>query len=1346
MDDIRTIDDEGEIRAEDDEEIINPLEVQIRVQDEEKQQAQAAAAMQQVQAQQQAADPKNWTLEQTKEHFKENPPKTIEENIQSEAIIDGKKKQIKQGVDQLKSAPPPTLKEAIWNVISKPFVESPEERRAKAANIYSLSKIYDMDMRTVEKNYDSLAKGINRDPNLAEVIGGMAIAPIAAGVMLHPAGIAAGLLTTGAGLAAFQGISELENAIVSGIKKEKYQFLRGRDVKDLLPEETNQGTKDMVELFDFVGKGLATAKIMGLPNIIKQRFTKDLVKAYELPDTVYVKGDKLSQEAIKDIGLSKEEVAKIGEAKINEKEVEIGVPAERIVGLVNKGYWAKLTENMSIRPADKSVTIKPVQTPETAADLPKTVPEAVEAPIVEPRTPNPPLSPVGKNPGATGQAPVAPETPPPVALLPKELSGAKPRYSYGPKKFTLKFENDLDRAAYITAQKTPSQRDSDYLNFVKTNTSLSEAEVRVHGQKVRDYIKTQAKGLEDGKEISIPSLMNIPKINEPVLPVATELPPTEAVGSKERKFITTVKESEKTLPEVAKQVESQYEPISNKETLKQAQELIDTDYNAAIEMVEGPSRPTAFSNAVAIDLIRRAQGEGRVVDAVRLVERTAEKQTALGQAIQALSMYNRLSPEGILLMAQRTVTKAKEGIKNQGNVEKVAKIKDPVERDKMAKKLGIPHISEILAKELGEMAKRIEEMPEGRAKTLETALMLKKIADQVPASLGEKVAMVQTMAQLLNPKTFIRNFLGNLLFQTTENVADGFGAALDVAVSLRTGKRTVYSPNVPEQIKGFKQGAKEGLEEALLGVNTKTADASKFTLPQHGIFNTGVLGALEKTLRISLGATDRAFYQSSFNQSLRQQMEGAKLEGEPTAEMIEKAHMIGLYRTFQDDNVISNQFVNLKRWLNVNKSFGMGDVILKYPKTPGNILARGIEYSPFGFMKSVYKLAKPLTGEKFDQEGFVRSTSRAFTGTGLLVGTGAILAGLGIITGRRTADRDVQTAKETVGISDYQINVSALKRFAMSGMDPEQAKMQEDDTLVTYDWMQPASISLALGANMVLDPARNKVDLATNLGEKILEASQTLEDQPLVQGLRVFRSNKSLLEAVGEAGKGIPASFIPTMLNQIRQLTDNTVRNTKDPNYGKEMYNRVVAKIPGAAEQLPERLDTLGRPKEVFQLGSNNPFNVFLNPAFVTKYQPNPVSKMVLDIWESTGNTVQFPRVASAKMKLGYDTKEMLTLTPAQYTEFQKYIGTKTNTLFGMLAANDGFMTLPDDEKAKKLQGFLTDINTAAKIEVLDYQPKHVPKDVMTILKGIGEDMRTIEKQDDGVRTQDEDIRSESDD
>lgn len=88
------------------------------------------------------------------------------------------------------------------------------------------------------------------------------------------------------------------------------------------------------------------------------------------------------------------------------------------------------------------------------------------------------------------------------AKLPAELAGAKPRYSYGAEQFTLQFESDIDKAAYIVSQTKKSKRDADYLQFVMDNTGLTADEVRQLGNEVRAKIKAFVKG-KSGANIGV---------------------------------------------------------------------------------------------------------------------------------------------------------------------------------------------------------------------------------------------------------------------------------------------------------------------------------------------------------------------------------------------------------------------------------------------------------------------------------------------------------------------------------------------------------------------------------------------------------------------------------------------------------------------------------------------------------------------------------------------------------------------------------------------------------------------------------------------------------------------------
>ncbi len=384
----------------------------------------------------------------------------------------------------------------------------------------------------------------------------------------------------------------------------------------------------------------------------------------------------------------------------------------------------------------------------------------------------------------------------------------------------------------------------------------------------------------------------------------------------ERGFITTVKQSPKTSSEVARKIASNYNPLNNAKTLRAARELIRNNVDEAVRFARDTKAPaTANSNAVSQLLVQRAQQAGRWSEAIELVEITAERATKQGQAIQALAMYNRLSPEGILRFAKSTFDKAN-------------KIND-------AKKFGRAKnvkLTEEIADSLSKQARKIGKMKDGEAKAIETALMIADIQKQIPAGLGRKLATFQILAQLLNPKTLIRNIGGNTGFSALENVTDVFAVAIDSPLSIITGRRSKVLPSLITQMKGFKAGLRQGVRDALLGVDTMGLP-TRFDLPKTPVFK-GVVGRnAEKLLNVVLRGPDRAAYKAAYDGSLYNQMKASAkgrkgiFVGEPTERMKEIAHYDGLYRTFQDDNVISRAFVFLKRdVLNLGKDFGMGDI------------------------------------------------------------------------------------------------------------------------------------------------------------------------------------------------------------------------------------------------------------------------------------------------------------------------------------------------------------------------------------------------------------------------------------
>src|SRR5690606_8348171 len=118
------------------------------------------------------------------------------------------------------------------------------------------------------------------------------------------------------------------------------------------------------------------------------------------------------------------------------------------------------------------------------------------------------------------------------------------------------------------------------------------------------------------------------------------------------------------------------------------------------------------------------------------------------------------------------------------------------------------------------------------------------------------------------------------------------------------------------------------------------------------------------------------------------------------------------------------------------KEFGLGELILKYPKTPANILGRAIDYSPIGVVVTMLKLYGDTESSQYVKRRMgVEGISRALMGTGLIT-VGAILAKIGVLTGGNSDDdEDIYNLKKQYGLRDFSVNVSAIPRLIMSGFN-----------------------------------------------------------------------------------------------------------------------------------------------------------------------------------------------------------------------------------------------------------------------------------------------------------------------
>lgn len=622
----------------------------------------------------------------------------------------------------------------------------------------------------------------------------------------------------------------------------------------------------------------------------------------------------------------------------------------------------------------------------------------------------------------------------------------------------------------------------------------------------------------------------------------------------------------------------------------------------------------------------------------------------------------------------------------------------------IGQKLGIHEISPTFLSDLHNKAQMLQTL-EGQDRIEQSARILDEIASMQPVSIWRKVSMFQTLMQLLNPVTFLRNIYGNTLFAASEYIADNFAVPLDVlayhmgktSVGKRMGfsgeRTTLFRPieKLRVQAEAYKGGFKRSTREIGLGIDTQ-AMVTKFDVPYSKVFRGRVMSAAERLLAYELRTFDSAAYAAAKADSIEEQMLATGAT-EVTQEMIDNAHLLGLYRTFQDDTALSNMMSKMKAGLNnvgfgkkrgvkgsVN-GFGLGDLVLKYPRTPANLLARGIDYSPAGAVAAVFKFATDTGDSSYlRQKLLVQGLSRSLTGT-ILIGIGIMLKRLGIIFG---GDNDEEATnltllKKSTGLSQYQINVSAMWRWIRSGavFGGDAGGLQSGDKLWTYDWAQPMAVLLALGADIEDNKATGGI--ATNTIVAIEQSSSTLVEQPLLRGITtLFGANgygsagDRITQGIMKTAQSAPSSFMPSMINRLTQAMYNDARNPYNQNdYFRTALNLMQQRTP-LAEGLGDIIPKVESYTTPFGADSTyykddkpiakRVFDAFLNPAYVNEYSPDPLIDWVLKLAEARPD--QDTTIApSAKPKWSYTiqnrdgTENIIKLTQSEYKELSVYQG-----------------------------------------------------------------------------------------
>lgn len=713
-------------------------------------------------------------------------------------------------------------------------------------------------------------------------------------------------------------------------------------------------------------------------------------------------------------------------------------------------------------------------------------------------------------------------------------------------------------------------------------------------------------------------------------------------GLKPRGFIETVQKADGTPSFIKKKVSEidpqTYAPKPLKPAMNKAAKDTGKDYQASLEEFRNTPGWNQRVSSLGQKLVQRNIADGRIDDALDILEDIDVRSREAGQGIQALSAWTKLTPEGMVRFAQRQVDKYNLN----------AKVK-------------IPKLQGETAKDLAAEAKRIQTMAPGRAQQLAHQKLMETISDLTPSPFWKKAIALWKAGLLTGVKTTGVNLTSNTTMGAAEVVKDIPATLVDSVASLFTKKRTkTLSLGGGGTKEGFKRGADylvHGYDERNIG---RKFDYFRVNFGKSK-FAKGLQAYEESVFRL-MGAADQPFYYGAKARSLKDQAGAAaknqRLTGadadefikefisNPPDEAVKISTRDALVATFQNETQLGKLAENLG-------NTPIGEILAPFRRTPAAITTSLLNYTPVGIAKTIIENAGK---GRFDQRLFSQGIGRGLTGTAVLA-IGASLFKKGLITGPWPKDEKERSQWELEGKQANSIKING--------------KWRSLGTLGVPGMVLGVGGYYEKGREESGSPTQAVTSALAGLGKLTL-------DQTYLRGI------KSVIDAIddpvryaGNALEQTVGSVIPTFVADIARSTDPQQREVN--NVGEALR----ARFPGLRTGLLPRRDAFGE-------GIPRPTNAL--QTFADPFRPSDVRQAPNIPMEA------LPSKTKKKQTVG---GQEISLNPKELDALEKAFGPQVRRAFDQVISDPNFTGLNDEQKIKVLKSVTDDLRAVTRLESL---------------------------------------------
>lgn len=313
-----------------------------------------------------------------------------------------------------------------------------------------------------------------------------------------------------------------------------------------------------------------------------------------------------------------------------------------------------------------------------------------------------------------------------------------------------------------------------------------------------------------------------------------------------------------------------------------------------------------------------------------------------------------------------------------------------------------------------------------------------------------------------------------------------------------------------------------------------------------------------------------SIYAQAYKMAAREGLSGdalssrvAELAANPSDSMLKAANLSAKERTFQK-SMTGDRFGS---WLRQGQNLPGVRWLVPFLKTPYNLFKLGVDFTPFGVPKGMYKL---LT------EGADAATPTLMRNTigGVVSMYGLHLAAQGRLSGIGPSNPQQRAALEATGWQPYSIKIG--------------------DHWVSYRYLQPLATSLMTvgsGYDSVRYDHKPQESILAGLSHAGLQITKSEFDLlPFVDQLAglssIARGGHASASAILRAVQSEVGSLIPTGLSDFARAVDRAYRNPQG------IRQELESRIPGLTSRVPPRVDASGQTemRPVSALGGFNPF------------------------------------------------------------------------------------------------------------------------------------------------------------